>query len=259
MIDLFVSDIDGCLAEPYAAYDLDGFQALAERAARDDAAGPALSLCSGRPYSYVEAVTQALGLTTPVLFESGGGCFDPVAAETRWHPRFTDALDEQMQAVRRWMTQDLVPGTRGSVDHGKRTQAGVVTPDSGEVPALRRRVEAFVASEGLEVRVFQTDNSVDVVAPGITKREGLAWLGDRLDVSLEAMAYIGDTEGDLDALEAAGYAFAPRNAAAAVREAVSHVTDGAVIDGTLEAYDRCTAHNRSAPSPTPDAHAARRE
>jgi len=62
VIKLFVTDIDGCLGEPYTPYDLDGLATL-RRYAHDagpptaPSATPAVSICSGRPYPYVEALT----------------------------------------------------------------------------------------------------------------------------------------------------------------------------------------------------------
>ena len=65
VIKLFVTDIDGCLAEPYQPYDLEGistFRDFVEQAGSltENGSVPAVSVCSGRPYPYVEAVTQAL-------------------------------------------------------------------------------------------------------------------------------------------------------------------------------------------------------
>jgi len=247
VIKLFVTDIDGCLATPYTPYDLDGFATL-RALARDpeaDSTAPAVSICSGRAYAYVEAVTQALGLTVPVLFESGGGRFDPVAAQTTWNPALTDTIEAELETVRHWLATECVPGTKLSLDHAKRTQAGVVTPDTEEVRALRPRVEAFVEDEVPDLRVFATDNSVDVVPPGITKETGLEWLADHLGLSMDEIAYIGDTDADLDALLAVGHSFAPSNAHGVVRERVDRVTDGSVLDGTLEAYRWCAARNQA--------------
>jgi len=75
VIKLLVTDSDGCVAEPDAPSDLDGFARL-RRYAVDEGAihhsgrRPAVSVCSGRSYPYVEAMTQALDLRTPVAFES---------------------------------------------------------------------------------------------------------------------------------------------------------------------------------------------
>ena len=75
MTKLFISDIDGCISQPYQAMRAEGVAALTVLAQQGGALGssavyPALSLCSGRPMPYVECLTQALGLQMPVLFES---------------------------------------------------------------------------------------------------------------------------------------------------------------------------------------------
>jgi hypothetical protein len=248
VITLFVTDIDGCLSLPYQPYDLDGFAALRQHAQAAGAPGenlglPSVSICSGRSYSYVEAVTQALGLATPVLFESGGGMFDPVAAQTTWNPAFTDEIEAELEAVRHWYATDVVGGTKMSIDHGKRTQAGVVTPDSDEIRALRPRALQFVEENTPDLQVFATDNSVDIVPEGITKRTGLEWIAEHFGLHMQHVAYIGDTDADVPALEAVGVSFAPCNAHGVVLNCVDHVTEAAVVDGTLEAYRWCLAHN----------------
>jgi len=241
---LFVTDIDGCLAAPYEPFDLDGLSTL-RRLPAEGAAAPALSICSGRAYPYVEAMTQALGLTTPVLFEAGGGQFDPEAAQTTWSPHLTDEVEAKLRVVEEWFVTEWVPGTHISLDHAKRTQTGVVSPEPEEIQALLPRTEQFVAEEAPGLHVFATDISVDVVPPGITKRDGVQWLADGLNLTLDEIAYIGDAETDLEALNAVGISFAPANADAAVRAQVDHVTEGSVIEGTLEAYRHCRAQNEA--------------
>ena len=59
------------------------------------------------------------------------------------------------------------------------------------------------------------------------------------------MAFIGDANGDLGALETVGYSFAPANATAEVKARVQLVTDGWGIDGVLEAYRWCLARNEA--------------
>jgi len=245
MIELFVTDIDGCLAQPYEPYDLVGFSTFrqfidgAGSPTAEDSA-PAVSVCSGRSYPYVEAITQALGLTVPVLFEGGGGRFDPVAAQTTWNPALTDEIEGEIEAVRHWFATECVPGTQMSIDHAKRTQAGVVSPDPDEITAVRPRTEEFVAENVPDLRVFSTEVSIDVVPPGITKRTGLEWLTDHLGVEMDEIAYIGDTDSDLEALSAAGTSFAPANAD---EEVLRMVDDSPVLEGVLEAYRQCLELN----------------
>ncbi|MEM6648422.1 MAG: HAD family phosphatase, partial [Bacteroidota bacterium] len=128
-VELFVADIDGCLSEPYAPLDLERLGQLAEMigaAQHGHATLPRVTLCSGRPFPYVEAMGQVLGIQQPMLFEAGAGCFDPVANRITWHPLLTDAMIAQAQAVMVWAEQDLVQRYPLALDHAKRTQVSVV-------------------------------------------------------------------------------------------------------------------------------------
>lgn len=244
MVRLFVADIDGCLGKPYQPFDLVGLRQVAEHVESGAASGrPAFTVCSGRPFPYVEAVAQMLGLQVPVLFESGGGQFDPVESEVTWHPAFSDAAESQLEKVSRWLQRTCLPGTSLMMDYGKHTQCGVVGPDAEEVAATARRARAFVEHEAPALQVHTTSTAVNVMPAGVTKREGLQWYAETHDLQLDEIAYIGDTEGDLQALAAVGFSFAPANAEAAVRERVQHVTEGAVVQGTLEAYRWCVQYN----------------
>lgn len=247
MIRLFVSDIDGCLAQPFRAYDRDRLDAIARLAATGDSSRvpetpPAFSLCTGRPYAYTEAVAQLLGLTTPVLFEAGAGLFDPETTATRWHPDFDDTLEDEIADLRAWLAS-AIQGTALFVDIGKRTQASVIGPGRNAVRDMLPMVRDRVASEHPDLIVASTPVSIDIMSRKLTKAHGLAWMSDELRIPLREMAFIGDTGGDIGGLRLVGRSFAPSNAGAAVREVVDVVTDGEVADGVYEAYAACIRVN----------------
>ena len=246
MIRLFLADIDGCLSEPYAPYDLDGFaqlRAWAGRAEGDDRF-PRLGLCSGRSYAYVEAVSQALGLRAPALFESGGGRFDLANARITWNPALTDAVERDLAAARAFLLEHVVPHSETvSFDYGKRSQAGIVSPTVGECERYLDEIEAFAAAEAPGLRAYHTPYSVDVVPAALTKVQALRWLTGTDEIDLAEVAFIGDTNGDAPAIAACGLGFAPANGARPARDAADVVTNGAVLDGVLEAYRTCLARN----------------
>lgn len=247
MIRLFISDIDGCLATPFEAYQLEHWQEVAEavsRGARTDNPWPGVTVCSGRPLPYVEAVSQALNLRNTALFESGGGQFHLPDGTVAWNPRFTGEMAAAMKDIRRWLVEECISGTKLDLDYSKRTQAGVIGPDTPAVERLYPKVQAYVEERYSNLRVFSTSISIDVVPDTITKRQALDWLADETDILLEEMAFIGDTGGDLDALDAVGYSFAPQNAVPLVKERVTHVTESAEIEAVLEALEWCAEHNR---------------
>ena len=247
MVKLFLADIDGCLAAPYEAYDLDGFRTLADygRRAETDPVLPRLGICSGRSYAYVEAVAQALDLRGPALFESGGGRFDLHEARIRWNPYLTPEIERQLRDVRDYFHREVLPETGFAYDYGKRAQAGAVWTDEAAVARWAEVVDRYVTETFPDLAVHPTHVSIDVVPRALTKRVAMEMVAEQEGLRLGELAFIGDTSGDLEALEAVGFSFAPQNAQPAVRAAVDVVTEGAVLDGVLEAYRWCIRHNEA--------------
>ena len=244
MIRLFLADIDGCLSEPYAPFALDGFRQLRAWGDEADPRYPRVGICSGRAYAYVEAVSQALGLTAPALFESGGGRFDLADARITWNPALTPETEAALDACRQFLLAEVVGRSETvSFDYGKRSQAGIVSPVVGECETFLPEIERFVAEHAPSLVVYHTPYSVDAVPAALTKVEALHWLAESEGIGLDEVAFIGDTNGDAPAIAACGLGFAPANGSPVAHRAADVVTDGAVMAGVLEAYRACLARN----------------
>lgn len=245
MVELFVTDIDGCLSVPFEPFRLDQIAVLRDLIAtsqQEDSVGfPKFSICSGRSYAYVEAMTQLLGIREPVLFESAGGMIFPESMMFDWNPDFTPELDQRLTDVRSVCVEHIA-GTELWIDLGKRTQAGLAGP-AGSIAELIDPVRRFVESQYADMLFTHTLVSIDIVPTVLAKKEGMRWLAACSGVPLENMAYIGDANGDIGALELVGQSYAPANAAADVKECVQFVTDGFDIDGVIEAYRNVVKQN----------------
>jgi hydroxymethylpyrimidine pyrophosphatase-like HAD family hydrolase len=246
VIRLFVSDIDGCLSEPYRPIDLDHIQELRRIAENGDPSGvpdapPELCLLTGRAYGYAEAISQVLHVRGAVLFEAEAGLFDPLRARVHWHPGFTENVESELDGVRKWL-HHIARRTGLLLDIGKRTQAGIVGPDEESIRRTLPEVEAHVAVNHPDFRVAHTSVSIDVLHRNLTKLEGLHWLNARTEVSVQEMAYIGDSMADLEALRVVGRSFAPSNALPEILAAVQTPT-GPVARGVLEAYRTVISEN----------------
>ncbi|MBX2818752.1 MAG: HAD hydrolase family protein [Rhodothermaceae bacterium] len=249
MTRLFVSDIDGCLSEPYQIMDIDRLVELSvvvkEGGALDShPTYPAFSLCSGRPIPYVECIAQLLGVVEPVLFESGGGMFNPRTAEVKWNPRITSEVRSQIDQVSDWMINHCLAGTSMVFDYAKRTQAGLIGPDHEEIVATIPRVQAFIDQNRFGLKVQPTHLSIDVVPFGMTKEFGMQWMANEQGLSLSDIAYIGDSVSDVEALKLVGRSFAPENADPIARESVDTVT-AYQTQGVLDAVHACIANNKA--------------
>ncbi len=113
----------------------------------------------------------------------------------------------------------------------------------GECEAFLPEIEAFVAAQGVGLRAYHTPYSVDVVPASLTKVRALRWLVETDGLGMHEVAFIGDTNGDAPAIEACGLGFAPANGAEPAKQAADIVTDGAVMDGVIEAYRVCLERN----------------
>lgn len=249
MVRLFVSDIDGCISEPFVPFDLGNLAALRRLAETGSISSvpntpPGFTLCTGRPLGYAEAVAQALGVTEPFLFEAGAGMFFPRTGVRRWHPDFTSEAARAIADIQQWL-EGIAQGTTLAVDRGKHTQAGLIGADPREVQTAMEQTAAFVDENHPGLVVAFTPVSVDVMLGHLTKAEGLEWLSRETGVPLAEMAFIGDTNGDLGALRTVGHPFAPSNGTEAVRQAAGTVTRGEVSAGVLEALQLCIDRNRT--------------
>jgi hydroxymethylpyrimidine pyrophosphatase-like HAD family hydrolase len=249
VIKLFVSDIDGCISEPFVPFDLETIGKIRALAATGSISGvplapPELTLCTGRPLGYAEAVGQALDVRLPILFEAGAGMYNMTTGVRTWHPSFGPNVASSRREIQDWL-ETLVPGTTMAVDRGKHTQAGLIGADAAEIAAAVEAATEFVGTNFPDFLVAYTDISVDIMHRDLTKREGLAWLAQELGLELDELAFIGDTNGDLGGLRAVGTSFAPTNATAEVLQTVGTVTTGAGCAGVLEAYRTCVDRNNS--------------
>lgn len=240
MIRLFVTDLDGCISHPFHP---PAWEAISEivrlHANRDqDPRIPSLTVCTGRPQAYAEAVAQWMSVTNPFLFESGSGMYDPTSNRVWWSPRITAATERALTDLRRTIHEDLVPQYPGTMaEFGKQKDVGLTNPDPRAIEAMHRIVCELVTqlSEG-DLEVHFTEVSVNVIPRAANKGAGLTWLSEHTGIGLDEMAYIGDSQGDLSALTTVGRAFAPRNATPAVKTAADVVTLGEATAGVLEAY-----------------------
>ena len=101
-IRLVVLDVDGVLADGESApFDLELFQQLASLNERSRLGEPvpAVTVCTGRPQAYVEAVLQALHASIPAVFEGGAGMYLPEGRRIFPHPDIRDL--SIMRTVRR--------------------------------------------------------------------------------------------------------------------------------------------------------------
>lgn len=245
MIKLFVTDLDGCISYPFKTPTWDAINEIRalNLQSRKDPAIPPLTVCTGRPYPYAEAVTQWLDVRIPFVFESAG--------LYHWEDnRVETALDqttsqlEPIRKMKRWMEKSVLPEfPTAYFEFSKMMDAGIVCTDKEIVDKIHERIIKKVEEDFPGLEIHATDVSVNTLILGNNKLQGMKLLADSQKVSLNEIAYIGDTSGDLPALKEIKLPFSPINARDIVKN-YSTVIELETTEAVLEAYKRVISYNR---------------
>lgn len=246
MIKIFAVDLDGCISQPFQTPDWDAISKIRElnKLSKHNPVIPALTISTGRPLPYAEAVAQWLGVYHPIVFESGGGFYHPVTNELTWSPQLTDDVFEHIRNIRKWVTEKIVPEYPGTIlEFTKHTDVGVVSPDYSEIKEIYRRVRKYVEERYNIFDIHYTEVSVNVILKSSNKGTGIKQIAEMVNISTEEMAYMGDGTNDIPALEKVKLPFAPLNAREEVKK-VAKVMEVEATKAVEEAYNTIIEYNR---------------
>ena len=245
MIKLFVTDLDGCISHPFKTPKWETINKIRELnlLSRTDETVPPLTICTGRPYPYAEAVAQWLDVRLPFVFESAAlYIWEGNKIETALSSH--DGALEPIRKMKQWIAVELLESfPTAQLEFTKMMDAGIVCPDKAVVkemyPVMKKKVEA----DHPELEIHTTDVSVNILMPGNNKLQGMRLLAEKMGVELSEIAYIGDSGGDIPALEKVKLPYSPSNATAAVKK-VTRNLKVKTTDAVLEAYQEVVELNR---------------
>lgn len=246
MIKLFVTDLDGCISTPFKTPDwalLSEIRRLNEQHVHDRAVPP-LTICSGRPQPYVEAVAQWLNVQHPAGFENAG-IYNVKRNELELLPVFNEEAARQVNELKEWLQQEIIGQHSGMIlEFTKKMDAGIIHSDKEAIDEAYLGIKDYVTEHYPLFEVHKTDVSVNVILANNNKRNGILKLCELMDIDPQEVAYIGDSSGDIPGLKLVGEPYAPLNASDAVKEC-AEVLDAEVTEAVLMAYRRIIQKNRA--------------
>lgn len=243
--DLIIADIDGCLTpegpEPFDVAHLARIAAHNERAfAAAEAHAPRLppiTLCSGRPQPFAEAMCRLIHNTTiPCICENGVWLYHPGTNEYMMDPAITPEHIAAVHEVEAWVRRELFP--RGvSIQPGKAASISLYHPDPDYLRReVRPLVERTIGARGDDwpLRISMTWFYINCDLKHISKSTGLDRLAAHIDVPRERLAGIGDTPSDLAIRDRVGFFACPANAHEEVKRAADFIAPSPQAAGVLE-------------------------
>lgn len=235
-IRLVLCDIDGCLNSGFsAALDLPVLARIATQITALDQNGISLTLCTGRPAAYAQAMAQVLGICVPLVAENGAVLLDPVSGQVDVQVASDDrrSLMNFGEAV----LSDPKWAARLQREIGKEACLSFNSDEiSGQPPDQIRRVMQHLRARPGADRFFwsHSTTAIDIVPRGVSKASGTESLLRRLRLSWSAVASIGDSNNDLPVLNRAGLAMCPMNAATDVKDRCHHVAERPYATGVSD-------------------------
>lgn len=247
MIKLFITDLDGCMTDPFVTPNWDAYSKIRalNLASKDDESVPPLSICTGRPMPYAEAQAQILGIRIPFVFESGGGMYDVAENKLTWSPALTDQAKKEVLEIKEWSKQHLIKPYNSAIsEFAKFTDIGIIHQDTPTIEEMYEKSVKHISKNYELFEVHKTIVSVNIILKKANKGEGIKMLCSHFGLQLNEVAYIGDSSGDIPGLKIVGMPFAPSNAAQMVKD-VAEVTTEPSTKGVLEAYHKIIERNVS--------------
>lgn len=232
---LIVFDIDGVLADGEAQpWDLALMAELAalNRAARQDASRPAVTLCSGRPAPYVDAMLQAIDGHLPAVFESGAGLYDP--AGYCFLPNPSLGSGSKLRQAKQRLIQKLVRPGHATIQPGKEYSLSLFPTERTALETLEPLAREALGPLAERIDLVYSASCLNVMPAGIDKAGGLCFLAQVAGIPLAAMLAVGDSPVDGPMLTVAGYSAAPANASPYIQRLAQFVAPSPAAQGVRE-------------------------
>ncbi|HOP74994.1 MAG TPA: HAD family hydrolase [Bacillota bacterium] len=259
---LLVFDLDGTLV-PYGSDELSLKTIEALRAFSQT--HRKFTIATGRSFYQSKSIIDKLGITVPVIVQTGALIVDPVSGKILRSQPLNPVLHRQLQDIAGRVSADhLILGedgvyypTRSGVQcrnwllqSGERCS---VVGCSSELPVAIKHL--FVGSEEQIREVAElvktqadfcphlilwppdqgfSDWFLEVFDSSASKGQALVWLAEKLGIKMEAVMAFGDGYNDMDMLCRAGLGIAMEKAVSEVRAAAGLTIPGPENDGIAD-------------------------
>lgn len=226
MLKALVTDVDGTITDRRRRINTEAIEAI--RTLVD--AGVEVVLASGNTVCFMDGLCKMVGTDGTIIGENGG-VYRRAFAGTLHIPGDQKVCLAAFETLADYFAGKDVDLELYSAQYRFADVAFARNIDPDEARAVIR-------DHHLPVRVLDTGFAIHLQALGVNKGTALRELAGEMGIQPSEMMAIGDSENDIEMLEAAGVGVAVRNAPAATMSAADWVSEGAYGDGFVEAVKK---------------------
>ena len=239
--DAVICDIDGCLGPERAADALDAELLLDvaryNRLAIDRGDRPEITLCTGRPQPFAEAISRLIGHRLPLVCEMGVWLWWPLENRYDRDPAITSDQLHMIHEASEWV--EATYGPRGVVQQpGKVASISLYHPDTAYLKSLDADLRAEFDRRGWDLRVSATWLWINIEPSHVSKATGIERFMAATGLRKDRLAGIGDTMGDLAIREHVAYFACPANAQDDLKPHADDVSDREEVAGVIDILGR---------------------
>jgi len=217
------TDVDGTLTDRRRRINTTAVEAI--RTLVD--AGITVMLASGNTVCFMDSLSKMIGTDGTIIGENGGvyrrGFSGPLQVVGD-----RQVCLEAFEILRDYFARKGVELEQYSAEYRFADVAFARNIDPAEA-------QAVIQVQGLDVRVLDTGFAIHLQPPGVSKGAAMRELAVEMGIPTSEILAIGDSENDIEMLEAAGVGVAVANATPATRMAADVVTSRPHGDGFVEA------------------------
>lgn len=223
MLRAVATDVDGTLTDRRRRINTTAVEAI--RTLVD--AGITVMLASGNTVCFMDSISKMIGTDGTIIGENGGvyrrGFSGPLQVVGD-----RQVCLEAFEILRDYFARKGVELEQYSAEYRFADVAFARNIDPAEA-------QAVIQVQGLDVRVLDTGFAIHLQPPGVSKGAAMRELAVEMGIPTSEILAIGDSENDIEMIEAAGVGVAVANATPATRMAADVVTSRPHGDGFVEA------------------------
>jgi hydroxymethylpyrimidine pyrophosphatase-like HAD family hydrolase len=241
--DVIICDVDGCLADENGGpFDLPRLMKLADYnlRAQSEGIGPPLTVCTGRPEPFAEAMCRLLSNTTlPCIAENGTWLFYPANNRYELDPAITPEHLEFVHAASKLLDEKYRP--KGVQQQpGKKAAVTLYHSEPDFLQRIMPDVRDVLQEHNWPFRVSMTWNYINCDLEFVSKASGLKRFFSATGIDPIRAAAIGDTMSDLAMAEAVAWFACPANAGDEIKQHADYVSPHAEVEGVIDIVEKLT-------------------
>lgn len=239
--DAVICDVDGCLgperSEPLDAHLLAQI-ADYNRVAHERRDRPVVTLCTGRPHPFAEAIARLIGNTSlPIICEMGVWLWWGDGNRFERDPAITPDDLHALHQLTEWVEAEY--GPKGVLQQpGKTGSTSLYHDDTDYLKSLMPALEAKIAAERWPFRVSDTWLWINLDLKHVSKATGIERFMAHTGLTRDRLAGIGDTMSDKAIRDHVAHFACPANARPEIKAHADLVSEHDEVAGVLDILER---------------------